>query len=489
MIDDPVIIKNAIKYVTDNYSAEYSIKMALDEAIITMNSIDDEYISLRALDYEDIKTRLIHIIQGENFLDFSNINEEVILVSDDISPSVLSSIDTKYIKGIILEKGGAKSHTALIADALNIPLIVRFEKARELIDENHLAIIDANERSIIIDPTDEILEDYKNKIARHNLKITKLKKLIQVNPKTVDGKKIGVLANIGNDLDLKNAIYNGANGVGLFRTEFLYMNMSSFPSEEFQFNTYRRTAKKLGEKPLTIRTLDIGGDKPLSYYKFKKEDNPFLGLRAIRFSLLEKDIFKIQLRAILRASIYGDIKIMLPLISQVEEVYLVKNILKECMNELDKQKISYSPNIEIGIMSETPSSVFLAKDLLKIVDFISIGTNDLNQYTLALDRGNDTIIDFYSDINPSILRCIKILIDESHRFNKQISMCGALAGNLKVTKLLLGLGLDNFSVVPSKILEVKKIIEETDINLIKEKSISVINESTNKELLDKLKEL
>lgn len=358
MIDDPVIIKNAIKYVTDNYSAEYSIKMALDEAIITMNSIDDEYISLRALDYEDIKTRLIHIIQGENFLDFSNINEEVILVSDDISPSVLSSIDTKYIKGIILEKGGAKSHTALIADALNIPLIVRFEKARELIDENHLAIIDANERSIIIDPTDEILEDYKNKIARHNLKITKLKKLIQVNPKTVDGKKIGVLANIGNDLDLKNAIYNGANGVGLFRTEFLYMNMSSFPSEEFQFNTYRRTAKKLGEKPLTIRTLDIGGDKPLSYYKFKKEDNPFLGLRAIRFSLLEKDIFKIQLRAILRASIYGDIKIMLPLISQVEEVYLVKNILKECMNELDKQKISYSPNIEIGIMSETPQVSF-----------------------------------------------------------------------------------------------------------------------------------
>ncbi|NVF10667.1 phosphoenolpyruvate--protein phosphotransferase [Anaerococcus sp. AGMB00486] len=459
LLQDPYFLDSIKESISnDNKNAELATSETVDQMIEVMSSLDDEYLKERADDYKDIGFQVLCKIKGVVPKDLSKLDEDFIIISKELTPSDTSNMNKAKVLGFATDLGGKTSHVSIIAQNLDIPAIVGMTGISSKVKGGEMAIIDGNNGELIINPSKAEIEEYSKIIEEQRVERQRLEKVKNLEAKTKDGRTCEVSANIGNIEDLKVAIDYGCDGVGLFRTEFLYMENDHFPTEEEQFEVYKEATQMLGEKPLVVRTLDIGGDKGLDYYDFPKEENPFLGYRAIRFCLDHEDIFRDQLRALLRASAFGNLKIMLPYVISVDEIKKTRNILEDIKKDLDNEGIAYNKDVDLGIMVETSASVIMADKLIKYSDFFSIGTNDLTQYTLACDRGNENISDLYNNFNPAVIRSIKHVIDESHKEGKWTGMCGQFASDTRATKLLLGLGLDEFSGSASKLPQVKDII-------------------------------
>lgn len=459
LLQDPYFADTIKENISNNNkNAELATSETVDQMVMVMSSLDDEYLKERADDYKDIGFQVLCKLKGIVPKDLSKLDDNYIIISKELTPSDTSNMDKEKVLGFATDLGGKTSHVSIIAQNLDMPAIVGMTGISQKAQGGEMAILDGNNGVLIIEPTEDEIVEYTKVIEKEKVERQRLEKIKNLEAKTKDGKVCEVSANIGNVEDLKIAIANGCDGVGLFRTEFLYMENDHFPTEEEQYEVYKEATVLLGKKPLVVRTLDIGGDKGLDYYDFPKEENPFLGYRAIRFCLDHEDIFKDQLRALLRASAYGNLKIMLPYVISVDEIKQTRQILEEIKKDLDKESIAYNKDVELGIMVETSASVIMADKLIKYSDFFSIGTNDLTQYTLACDRGNENISDIYNNFNPAVIRSIKHVIDESHKAGKWTGMCGQFASDTRATKLLLGLGLDEFSGSASKLPQVKDII-------------------------------
>ncbi|PMC82521.1 phosphoenolpyruvate--protein phosphotransferase [Anaerococcus hydrogenalis] len=489
LLQDPYFsdtIKEKIQ--NENKNAELATSETVEQMVMVMSALDDEYLKERADDYKDIGFQVLCKIKNIVPKDLSKLDEEYIVISKELTPSDTSNMDKEKVLAFATDLGGKTSHVSIIAQNLDIPALVGMQDISTRIKGDELAIIDGNQGLLIINPSDQEVNEYKEKIEKEKEERQRLEKVKNLEAKTLDGKVCEVSANIGNLADLEVAIEHGCDGVGLFRTEFLYMENDHFPTEEEQYQVYKKATQMLGEKPLVVRTLDIGGDKGLDYYDFPEEENPFLGYRAIRFCLDHQDIFKAQLRALLRASAFGNLKIMLPFVISTDEIKQTRALLEDLKKDLDKEGIAYNKDIDLGIMVETSASIIMADKLIKYSDFFSIGTNDLTQYTLACDRGNENISDIYNNFNPAVIRSIKHVIDESHKAGKWTGMCGQFASDTKATKLLLGLGLDEFSGSASKLPKVKDIIRNSNfkeeekfaLNILDLEDVKDIEESVEK---------
>ncbi|RXI45834.1 phosphoenolpyruvate--protein phosphotransferase [Clostridium tetani] len=461
MLDDPEFTGQVSeKILKQKINAEYALKSTSEELVAIFEQIEDDYMRERVADIKDVTNRILRILTGNEGISISEIEEESILIGYDLTPSDTAQIDKNKILGFATEIGGVTSHSAIIARSIGIPSVLGVGKEIEEIKNGELIILDGNKGLIITNPDDEKINLYKKQIEEEKKLQKILGKYKNIEVITLDGRKVEVASNIGSIEDSENALKNGAEGIGLFRTEFLYMASSELPEEEFQYNAYKEVLEKMGEKPVIIRTLDIGGDKKLSYLTIDEEMNPFLGYRAIRLCLHRKDIFKTQLRALLRASYYGNLKIMFPMIANLQELREAKSILEECKEELRKESIAFNENIKVGIMVEIPSAAIMSDVLAKEVDFFSIGTNDLIQYTIAVDRMNEKVSYLYDFFNPAVLRLINNVIVNGHKEGKFIGMCGEMAGKKELIPLLLGMGLDEFSMSASSVLKAKKLITE-----------------------------
>lgn len=463
--DDQVLIDSIKEKVrTEHYNVVYAVDCTIREQVAIFESIEDSYIRERAADIKDVGGRIIKNLLGIPPKNTSIFEEAVIIVGREITPSMIAGADTAHVKGLISEMGGMTSHTAILARSMDIPAVFGIKGIVDSIQEGQLLAIDGSKGTVQIDVNSKKLLELQEQISIQNSMKEALKKLIGKKSSTLDEHVVELSANIGYSDDVVKAVENGAEGVGLFRTEFLYMDKRTMPGEEEQFLAYKHVAEGMGGKPVIIRTLDVGGDKGLPCFNIPKEANPFMGYRAIRVCLEEKEMFKTQLRAILRASAFGNVRIMYPMISSADEVISANMVLEEAKHELKTKKIEFDKKIEVGIMIEIPSAAITADIIIKHVDFFSIGTNDLTQYTLAVDRINEKVNHIYNSFNPAVLRLIQNVIDVSHREGKFTGMCGELAGNPVATLLLLGMGLDEFSMSSSSIPMVKKIITSIDFS-------------------------
>ena len=464
LLQDPYFsdtIEGKIK--NENKNSELALDETVREMVEIMSALDDEYLKERASDYQDIGYQVMYKLKGIKPKNLSNLDKGSIIISKELTPSDTANMDKEAVVGFATDLGGKTSHTSIIAQTLDMPALVGMTDVSTKLKGGEKAIIDGHEGLLIVNPSDEEIRKYEELISEQKAKKERLQTIKDEEAITTDGKRIEVSANIGNIEDLKLAIENGCDGVGLFRTEFLYMESSDFPTEEVQFEVYKEATELLGDKPLIIRTLDIGGDKGLDYFKFPVEENPFLGYRAIRLCLDKEDIFRTQLRALVRASAFGNLKIMIPFVVNIDELKKSIELIEEIKKELDQEGIDYNKDLDVGIMVETSASIIMADKFIKYADFFSIGTNDLTQYTLAVDRGNENIAHMYSNYNPAVLRAIKHVIDVSHEAGKWTGMCGAFAADTEATKLLLGLGLDEFSGSSSKIAEIKDTILKSSL--------------------------
>lgn len=483
LIDDEELKKNVLSLIKNkNLSAEYATQIVIEKQIKILEKLEDEYLKNRAIDIRDIGNRLIKNILNLSVIDLSYIQNPVILIAKDLTPSETAQINPNKILGFVTDLGGKTSHTSIIARSLEIPAIVGTENITQKVKNNDFLILDGVNNIILINPHFSKVQEIKKAKKEYEYKKNKLKKLKYLHAITVDGHRVEIGANIGTIDDIVNAKKHGAECIGLYRTEFLFMNRNSFPSEEEQFNAYQIVAKKMQNKSVIIRTMDIGGDKNLSYMNVPKEDNPFLGWRAIRIAMDKKEILHAQLTAVLRASAFGKLKIMFPMIISVEEIQNLKEELKKLQFKLKNKRIPFDSKIEIGIMIETPASAIISQHLAKEVDFFSIGSNDLTQYTLAVDRGNDLISNLYNPMNPAVLNLIQRVINASHNAGKWTSMCGELAGDEKATAMLLGMGLDKFSMSASTIPKIKNIIRKTNFEDTTYLAKRVLSQSTSKEI-------
>lgn len=483
MLDDPFLVESVENKINnESQNAEYALKTSIEEMVAMMESLDDPYLKERAADYKDIGEGLLYKLTGREKTDLSNLPENTILVAKELTPTDTSNMDKESVIGFAMDLGGKTAHVSIIAQTLGIPALVGMKDISSAVKTGDFAILDAFEGKVILDPS----EEEKNRYLERSKEIQEEKERLDKGKfdkaVTTDGRSVEIVTNIGNIEDLDLGLSQGAEGVGLFRTEFLYMENDHFPTEEEQFAVYKEAAEKLQEKPLIIRTLDIGGDKALSYFDFPEEENPFLGWRALRICFDMPEIFRAQLRAILRASAFGNVKILLPMVISVEEVKKVNEYLEKYKSELKEEKIDFNENIEVGIMVETPASAIIASDLIKYVDYFSIGTNDLTQYVLAADRGNEKVSDLYNTYNPAVLRSIKMVIDASHKAGKWTGMCGGFAGDAKATKLLLGMGLDEFSAPASSIPRIKETIKNTNYEEAKEYANAILEMETTEEI-------
>ncbi len=461
LLEDKKFIDNIILLIKKSYiSAEYAVNKIINKQINIINKVNNSYIKERINDFLDIGKKLIYNLKNINDFsnDFLNIKNNVIIVSKDLSPSQVIQFDLNKIIGFITELGSINSHTSIIAKSLELPSIIKVKNITKLVFNNDILIIDGIKNNIYINPDKNIFKKFKNKNKIYLHKKKKLIKLSKLPTKTLDGYKIKLFANIGNDQEINNVLKNGAEGIGLYRTEFLFMNRNSFPTEDEQYYSYKKIVEFMNGKIVTIRTLDLGGDKFLPYMNFPKESSPFLGWRSIRIYFKNKNILRNQLKAILRSSVYGKVRIMFPMIISLEEVSFLKKEFLKVKYELKKKKINFDKNIKIGAMIETPASVMISKYLAEKLDFFSIGTNDLTQYTLAVDRNNSMVSHLYETLSPSVLRMIKYTIDSVHKKNKKIGICGELASDSNVTMLLLGLGLNELSMSSNFIPEIKNNI-------------------------------
>jgi phosphotransferase system enzyme I (PtsI) len=451
-------------------------------------NMNDEYLKARSADLQDAGNRILLNLNITGQPAYSKYGENTIIIAEDISPSDTIILDITKIKGFATQLGGRTSHAAIIAKAKGIPAVVACGKDLMDIENNDTIILDGSTGEIIIRPDLKTIEEYKIKQLKIAEELSLLKSLKDLPVQTTDGHKVKLLANISDDSDLEQVIENGGQGVGLFRTELLFLGRNSFPSEEEQFQFYRKVAIKSKNKPVTVRTLDIGGDKQLSYFGIPDENNPFLGYRAIRICLNQKDIFFTQLKAILRASVFGNLKIMFPMICNADEVRLAKDCLQEVKHELTSSGIEFNNNIETGIMIEIPSAALMADILAKEVDFFSIGTNDLCQYTLAVDRMNDKVSSLYNHFNPGLLRLIQNVIEQAHNQNKTVGMCGEMASDPLATLLLMGMGLDEFSMGTASIPGVKNIIIRNNFSRAREICKKVMGMDSSNSITDYLQE-
>ena len=462
LLEDEALKDRVLELINEDNNADYALYTAREEFVSIFESMDDDYMRERAMDIKDISDRVLRHILGIKNVDLASLKEDVILAVHDLTPSDTATMDKKKVKGFITEVGGRTSHTAIMARTLEIPAVVGATNMLSFVHNDDYVILDGETGDIFINPKEDVVEEYESKSKRIKEEKRELKKFVGIETKTLDGKHIELVGNIGSPLDIDVLLNNDAEGVGLYRTEFLYMNKKdSLPTEEEQFDAYKAVLEAMNNKPVIIRTLDIGGDKELPYLEIEHEMNPFLGYRAIRLCLDRKDIFKTQLRALYRASMYGKLRIMFPMISCLDELLETKELINEVLKELDSENIEYDKNVEIGMMIEVPSSALMTDVFAKHVDFFSIGTNDLIQYTCAVDRMNPKVSHLYNQFNPGVLRLIKMVIDNAHKEGKWVGMCGESASNEKMIKILLGMGLDEFSMSPSSILKSRKIINET----------------------------
>ena len=458
ILEDPEFIDKAKDMIKNNsVSADYAIDSVKKELVLVMESIDDEYMRERAADIKDVSDRIVRNILG--------IQEEVeiteqntVVVAHDLTPSDTAQLDKSKVCGFLTNIGGKTSHSAIMARTMEIPAIVGMNNITDIVKNGDIVLVNGVEGYVIINPKDSEIKEFENYIRSYKEEKEKLKALKDVKIYDKNNRQIEICGNIGSTKDVDQVLENGGDGIGLFRTEFLYMDRSNMPSEEEQFNSYKVVLEKMNGKPVVIRTLDIGGDKKLDYLDLGHEMNPFLGYRAIRLCLDRVDIFKIQLRALLRASIYGNLKIMFPMISSIEEFRQAKKILEECKQELINEGVVVSDSIEVGIMVEIPSTAVSGREFAKEVDFFSIGTNDLIQYTLACDRMNEKVSYLYNPMHPSVLSLIKMTIDGAHAEGKWVGMCGEMAGDEEAIPKLLEYGLDEFSMSATSILPAKKQI-------------------------------
>lgn len=464
ILEDPELIDGIKALITsEKLHSSNAASRVVENFIAVFSSIEDEYLKERAADIKDVGGRLIKNLLGVAVQDIGNFDSDVIIAAHDLTPSDTALMDKKHVKGFVTDIGGRTSHTAIMARSLEIPAILGLGNITEKVRDGETVILDGIAGKVIVDPDETTLAEYRDKIEKYNSYKSELKNIARLPSVTLDGKRVEIAANIGGPSDVDAVLEYGGDGVGLYRTEFLYMDRDKLPGEDEQFEAYRAVAEKLKGKPVIIRTLDIGGDKKLPYLPLQEEMNPFLGFRAIRLCLEMREMFKTQLKAILRASIYNNILIMYPMISNVDEVIEANKLLEEAKCELRAKGIAFDENIKCGVMIEIPSAAITADIIIKEVDFFSIGTNDLCQYTLAVDRMNEKISNLYQPFHPGVLRLIKNVIDESHKAGKFTGMCGELAGDPVAALLLLGMGLDEFSMSASSLLEVKKVIRSVSL--------------------------
>lgn len=483
LIRDPEFTSGVISAITnDKLNAEAAVEDTCEMLKNIFLSFNNDTMTQRVADIEDMKQRLIAIMQGQKHIDLTKLSDNTVIIADEIHPSMTANMDTEHIAGIISEKGGDTSHASILARALEIPAVLSVKDICSKIAEGEEVIVDGAYGEVFVNPTPITLKIYNKKKKAYDERVKELKKYIDKQTVTRDGRKVMLAANIGNADEAAKAVKAGAEGVGLFRTEFLFMNKQALPTEEEQYNEYKKAAVVLDGRQLTIRTLDIGGDKDIPYMGLTKELNPFLGYRAIRFCLDRVDIFTTQLRAVLRASAYGNIRIMIPMITSVTEVQAVKKIINGICRDLDKKDIKYDKDIKIGVMVETPAAAIMADVLAHEVDFFSIGTNDLTQYTLAVDRGNENVAYLYSALNPAVIRSIKHIIECAHNAGIEAGMCGEAAADERMIPLLLNFGLDEFSVTVSRVLKTRKEIASWSSKEVKEITENVMNYSEEKEV-------
>lgn len=485
--DDDLMDEVKDKIKAEKMAASRALDEGVNEYCEMISQLDDPYLREREADLKDVGKRWLKNILGIRMKDLSNLDPETVVVAYDLTPSDTAQLDLKNAVGFITEIGGKTSHSAIMARSLELPAVVGVKDALKEMADGASIVMNGEVGEIIIEPDAEILKDYTEKREAYLKEKEELKKLIDEEAVTADGHKVELWGNIGSPEDIDAVLEAGATGVGLYRTEFLFMNSDHLPTEEEQYKAYRVVAEKLQGKPVTIRTMDIGGDKELPYMDLPKELNPFLGWRAIRISLVKQDIFKTQLRAILRASAYGQVKIMYPMVTSINEVRKANEILDECKKELDEIGKKYDKDIKVGIMVETPSVAIISYKFAKEVDFFSIGTNDLTQYFLAVDRGNELVASLYDSFNPAVLEAIQKVIDAGHDRNISVSMCGEFAGDRRATELLLGMGLDAFSMSASSVLQVKKKIRNSSYEKAQKYRDEILALNTPEEVLENLR--
>ncbi|HHQ1009260.1 TPA: phosphoenolpyruvate--protein phosphotransferase [Listeria innocua] len=485
VLNDPELtgpIEESIKNAKTN--AETALQETTDMFIGMFESMDNEYMRERAADIKDVRKRVLSHLLGVTIPNPALIDKEVVVVAADLTPSDTAQLNRKFVKGFVTDIGGRTSHSAIMARSLEIPAVVGTKEVTASVAKNDIVIIDGLEGNVIIHPTEEQIAHYekiKSDFALQQAEWEKLK-----NEKTVskDGVHVELAANIGTPNDLEGVISNGGEAVGLYRTEFLYMGRDNFPTEEEQFEAYKAVVSGMDGKSVVVRTLDIGGDKTLPYLELPEEMNPFLGFRAIRLCFANEELFRTQLRALLRASVYGNLKIMFPMIATVNEFRQARDILLDEKAKLKAAGTEVSDSIELGIMIEIPAAAVLADQFAKEVDFFSIGTNDLIQYTMAADRMNERVSYLYQPYNPSILRLVKMVIDASHKEGKWTGMCGEMAGDQTAVPLLLGLGLDEFSMSASSILKSRSLIKRLDQSEMVKLAEEALNKSTAEEVVE-----
>lgn len=489
MVYDPDAVDGVNESIESGLTAEASVNNVFDNLREMFLSFEDELMRSRATDIEDIKASILRILTNTDSIDVESVTEECIVVKHDFTPSDTGQIDKNLIKGIISEVGGITSHTAIIARAMEIPAVLGISNFINIAKTGDIAIIDGEKGTIILNPSEDEIKKAKQNIENLKAEKLELQKYKNTKATTSDDYHVEVFANIGGPDELKMVIENGADGIGLFRTELIFMDRNTIPTEDEQFEMYKEVAVKMEGKPIIIRTLDIGGDKEVPYLNLGKEDNPFLGLRAVRLCLAKKELFKPQILALLRASEFGDIKIMIPLISTLHELQDATSLIEECKKELDSRNIKYNKDTEIGIMIETPASSLISDVLAKECKFFSIGTNDLTQYTMAVDRGNKDVSYLYNTYDPAVIRSIYSVVVNGKKENIMVGMCGEAAGDPLMIPFLLAIGLDEFSVNASSILETKRTISKYNLKELQEKIPGVLKCSTSEEVKDFLKKL
>lgn len=484
MIKDPAMSSSIEGNISSGCCAEDAVAQVCDMFIGVFSMADDELTKQRASDVEDIKNGLITMLLGKEEVDIASAPSGTVLVAKDLTPSMTSCIVKENIVGIVTEVGGKTSHSAILARAMEIPAVLSVPNVMETFENGQEIIVDGSHGEVIENPSDGEIAIYREKTIEYKKEKKELKKFIGKETVTADGVKVELCCNIGKPDDADAVLSKDGEGVGLFRTEFLYMDSSSIPTEEEQFEAYKKTVLKLGDKPLIIRTLDVGGDKDIPYLGLSKEDNPFMGFRAVRYCLHREDVYKPQLRALLRASAFGNIKIMIPLVTCIDEVREVKAMIENIKVELDSENIAYNKDVQVGVMVETPAASLIADLLAEEADFFSIGTNDLTGYTMAVDRGNADVAYLYSAFQPAVLRSIKKIIEDGKDI--MVGMCGEAAADPLLIPLLLAFGLDEFSVSATSVLKTRKIISQWTIDEAKEVAEKALTLKTESEVVEYL---
>lgn len=487
LLRDPTIEEQIVALIrSEKVTAEKALDQVLEQTAELFAQIPDELLQQRATDFRDIKTRIVKILLGIEELDISAVPAGTVLVAKDLTPSMTAGIVPENIAGVLTEVGGRTSHSAILARAMEIPAVLSIEGICSQVKNGDMVVLDGTRGEAIVNPDEAAVSEYEKKLEEYKKDKELLKKYTGKPTVSKDGTKVELVCNIGKPEDAKKVVECDGEGIGLFRTEFLFMDRDSLPTEEEQFEAYKSAAETLAGKPVIIRTLDIGGDKEIPYLGLEKEDNPFLGFRAIRFCLQRKDIYETQLKALVRASAFGKIKVMVPLVTGVDELRQVKAMIADIMKEYDAAGVAYNKDLEVGVMMETPAACLMADALAKEAAFFSIGTNDLTGYTMAVDRGNAKVAYLYSAYNPAVLRAIKRIIECGKKEGIMVGMCGEAAADEKLIPLLLAFGLDEFSVSATSVLRTRKTISECDIKEYRELADRVMKCVTEEEVLAQL---